>query len=174
MEDQIGGTAEATRLDEKSLAWRAFLQSHSALIALLERELESETGMQLSQYEVLLHLRNSPDEGMRMNDLARSVLLSKSGVTRLVDRLAAAGLVERTACESDRRVTYARITSAGRSALRAAAPVHMRGVTEHFSKYLDEQEAQVLATALLKIFRHAASELGGAPGLMHFPPTGAN
>ena len=174
MEDGPIGTDHSAQLDEKALAWRAFLQSHSALLTLLERELESEAGMPLSQYEVLLHLHNAPEEGMRMADLAHSVLLSKSGVTRLVDRLAAEGLVERAACESDRRVTYARLTDGGENALSAAGPIHMRGVTEHFSKHLDEEEAKVMAVALLRVFRHAADDLGGAPGLMHFPPTGSN
>lgn len=158
-------------LDEKALAWRAFLQSHSALLAVLEKELEAEAGMPLSQYEVLLYLHNSPDGGMRMNDLARSVLLSKSGVTRLVDRLEASGLVQRAESESDRRVTFARITPAGTQALRDAAPVHMRGVNEHFSRYLTDEEAQVLSGALLRIFRHAACDLGNAPDLKDFPAT---
>lgn len=161
----------AVHLDEKALAWRAFLQSHSALLAVLEKELEAEAGMPLSQYEVLLYLYNSPDGGMRMNDLARSVLLSKSGVTRLIDRLVASGLVERAEYESDRRVTFARITPSGTEALRAAAPVHMRGVSEHFSRYLTDEEAQVLSGALLKIFRHAACDLGNSPDLKDFPAT---
>jgi DNA-binding MarR family transcriptional regulator len=156
-------TDELPQLDEKELAWRALLQSHSALIALLGKELEAEAGLPLSQYEVLVYLSAAPEGRLRMNDLARSLLLSKSGVTRLVDRMGATGLVERAACEGDRRVTYAAITPAGELALRAAAPVHMRGIDEHFSRYLDEDEARVVASALLKIFRHAASDLSASP-----------
>jgi len=155
-------TDELPQLDEKELAWRALLQSHSALIALLGKELEAEAGLPLSQYEVLVYLNGAPEGRLRMNDLARSLLLSKSGVTRLIDRMGAAGLVERAACEEDRRVTYAAITSAGELALGTAAPVHIRGIEEHFSRYLDAEEARVMATTLLKVFRHAASDLDGS------------
>lgn len=142
-----------------ALAWRAFYQANSALTGLLERELEERSGLSLSQFEVLTYLGSSPDGRMRMQDLARSVLLSKSGVTRLVDRLAREGLVERAACESDRRVTYAAMTPKGADALALAEPVHRLAVEKHFAASLTEEEARVLAVALLKVFRHAASQL---------------
>jgi DNA-binding MarR family transcriptional regulator len=146
--------------DPRMLAWRAFLQAHSAVVARLEHELEVETELSLSQYEVLLHLRFAPEGRMRMQELAGSVLLSKSGVTRLVDRMAVAGLVERAACESDRRVTYAGITEEGRRALREADPVHLRGIEEHFARFLTPEEAGTMAALLLKIFRNAVDTSG--------------
>jgi DNA-binding MarR family transcriptional regulator len=157
--------AEITLRDDACmLAWRAFIQAHSALISVLERELEAERGLPLSQYEVLLRLDLAPEHRMRMQDLAGSILLSKSGVTRLVDRMADAGLVERAACESDRRVTYAAITDKGHGVLAGAAPTHLKGVEEHFSRFLSEEEAKVVSTALLKVFRHAAEELKADDG----------
>ena len=156
-------TSEVSLSDDTCmLAWRAFIQAHSALISILEHELETEKGLPLSQYEVLLRLNLSPERRMRMQDLAGSILLSKSGVTRLVDRMVDAGLVQRAACDSDRRVTYAAITEKGRGVLADAAPVHLKGIEEHFSKFLSQDEAKVVSTALLKVFRHAAGELNAA------------
>jgi DNA-binding MarR family transcriptional regulator len=152
--------------DSRMLAWRAFLQSHAALMAVLEKELEEQAGLPLSQYEVLLHLQMATDDGLRMQDLASSILLSKSGVTRLVDRMADAGLVERAACQSDRRVTYARLTTSGHRALEAAAPIHLRGIEDHFLRFLSPEEAEAVTTALLKVFRHSAAELGGSAGVL--------
>ncbi len=132
-------------------AWRALLETHSELLGLLERELEEKRGLPLNQYEVLAHLEREDGGRMRMQDLARSLLLSKSGVTRLIDRMVYAGLVERTACETDRRVTYAQITRAGSRALRDAAPVHLRGIEEHFARHLSSAEANALTRSLSKV-----------------------
>jgi DNA-binding MarR family transcriptional regulator len=132
-------------------AWRALLEAHAAITDLLERELEQERGLPLSKFEVLLKLAEAPEGRMRMLELAQSVLLSKSGLSRLVDRMEAAGLVRRERCPSDRRGAYAVLTDEGRRVLRRAAPVHLRGIQEHFAGKLDDHEVRVLADALGRV-----------------------
>lgn len=118
-------------------AWRGMLAAHSATIAVLDTELEREHDLALSSYEVLLHLADAEDCSMRMGELAERLFLSRSGLTRLVDRLVRAGLLERTTCETDRRGSYARLTDEGRRRFDAARTTHLRGVREHFLSKLD-------------------------------------
>ena len=132
-------------------AWRSLLEAHAAITDLLERELEQERGLPLSKFEVLLKLAEAPDGRMRMLELAQSVLLSKSGLSRLVDRMEEAELVRRERCPSDRRGAYAVLTDEGRRVLRRAAPVHLRGIQEHFVRHLKPEEVEVLATALARV-----------------------
>jgi DNA-binding MarR family transcriptional regulator len=141
--------------DVKMSAWRAFLTAHARVTAVLEDELERERGLPLSWYDVLLHLREADDQRLRMSELAGAVLLSKSGLTRLVDRMCAAGLVERSADSEDRRGRWVHLTSAGRTRLRDAAPVHLRGVAEHFTGHLTGETAAVLEATLTKIVEAA-------------------
>jgi DNA-binding MarR family transcriptional regulator len=132
-------------------AWRGLLEAHASLVTVLSRELEAETGLPLTHYEVLHRLCGSPDGQMKMQDLADSILLSKSGVTRVVDRMIDSGLVERRACLTDRRIIWAGVTSAGRRAFLAAESVHLRGVEEHFSSRISDQQARSLAASLSRI-----------------------
>lgn len=132
-------------------AWRGLLEAHAAITDLLERELEQERGLPLSKFEVLLKLAEAPDGRMRMLELAQSVLLSKSGLSRLVDRMEEAELVRRERCPSDRRGAYAVLTDEGRRVLRRAAPVHLRGIQEHFASQIADDEARVLADALGRV-----------------------
>ena len=142
----------AEKPDERRLAaWRNLLASHAALVDRLGEELQEEKGLALPWYEVLLFLAQAPDGRMRMGELAGSLLLTPSGVTRLVDRMEAEGLVQRQQCPSDRRGWHAVITSAGRSQLRSAAPVHLRGVARHFGRHLSDEEADVLADVLGRV-----------------------
>ncbi|MBA4179966.1 MAG: MarR family transcriptional regulator [Anaerolinea sp.] len=134
-------------------AWRAFLEAHSRLTTRLGDELEAETGLPLSWYDVLVHLAEATGNRLRMTDLAGAVLLSKSGLTRLVDRLCAAGLVARCPDPDDRRGTFVELTEAGRNRLRAASPVHLRGIEEHFGRHFTGPEATALATLLGRIQR---------------------
>src|SRR5688500_4510316 len=113
-------------------AWRGFLRAHASLLRRLDAELEAAHGMPLTHYEVLLYLHNAPEKRMRMSDLAGSVLLSQSGVTRLVDRLERVGLVEREPCAADRRVLYAHLTDEGSARLAEARPTHLAGVRAGF------------------------------------------
>lgn len=137
--------------------WRLFLTAHAEVIAALEDDLRTELELPLTWYEVLFRLAAAPDGRMRMTDLAESLLLSKSGVTRLVDRMEGAGLVERGVCASDRRGSFAVITNKGRSLRRKATPVHLRGVEERFLTHLTDRERNVLAGALRKVLVAASS-----------------
>jgi DNA-binding MarR family transcriptional regulator len=118
------------------LAWRTFLTAHATIIRALEAELEADQDLALSDFDVLAQLQVAGGT-LRMRDLADRVLLSRSGLTRRIDRLEGAGYVQRTACETDRRGSYARLTDAGRDRLTNALPVHLRGIEDHFIAPLD-------------------------------------
>jgi DNA-binding MarR family transcriptional regulator len=149
--------------DEARLeAWRLLLMAHARLVDVLGDELEAAHGLPLTWYDVLVNLRAAPEHALRMNDLADAVLLSRSGLTRLVDRMTAAGLVERRTCASDRRGQLAALTPAGRAALRAAAPTHMRGVAEHFAAHVSEAEAAAMSAALTRVVDAASRRPGRA------------
>ncbi len=140
-------TIDAQRLR----AWRAFLEAHATVTERLERELREERDLPLAWYDVLVQLVEADGHELRMQELADAVLLSKSGLTRLIDRMEQAGLVARRPCELDRRGTYARLTDEGIATLRSSAPTHLRGVAEHFASHLDDEEARILVTALERI-----------------------
>jgi len=136
-------------LDEREMAaWHALIRSHARVVRRLEAELESEQGLTLQGYEVLAHLSEVPDRRLRMSDLAALIVLSPSGLTRLVDKLAAEGLVERVRCPSDARVVYAMLTDKGFARLRTAYPVHLRGVRQHLIDRLNPRQLAAIADAL--------------------------
>lgn len=149
------GTAQADTaqgLDPTALrAWRAFLEAHARMMDVLTRELRDEDGLPLAWYDVLVHLSEAPERRLRMQELASAILLSKSGLTRLIDRMEDEGLVVRAVCPEDRRGTFAMLTDQGLARLEAAYPVHLAGVTEHFAAHLDPQEATLLACVLGRI-----------------------
>lgn len=148
----------ARSLDDARLgAWRAFLQAHAAVTEVLERELADLRSLPLTWYDVLLQLSEAPAGRLRMQELARSVLLSKSGLTRVVDRMAKEGLVRREAAADDARGAFACLTPTGRSALRRAAPIHLRGIEANFGRHLTDAEAATLAGALNRVARAAAA-----------------
>jgi len=132
-------------------AWLNLIQAHEAVSAGLEGELERATGLSLAEHEVLVRLADDPEGRLRMLDLTGLVLLSKSGMTRLIDRMADAGLVERQACATDRRVVYAAITPKGRHVLGETPPVFLSGVQNHFSKHLSEADVKALRRILRKL-----------------------
>ena len=132
-------------------AWRAFLRAHAVLTDALDRELQAERDLPLAWYDVLLNLAEADGDRLRMRDLAERVLLSRSGLTRLVDRMATAGLVYRSPDPDDRRGTLACLTDEGLRMLRRAAPVHLRGVQEHFASHISEDEARVLRQAFERV-----------------------
>jgi len=132
-------------------AWRSFLRSHARVTRLLDAELTAECDLPLGSYEVLVHLNEAPGRTLRMTDLADRVLLSRSGLTRLVDRLEGDGLIRRESCPSDARGTNAVLTDLGLARLKAAAPVHLRGVREHVIDVLSPEEIATLADALGRI-----------------------
>lgn len=136
-------------LDARRLAvWREFLRMHAIVAATLSRELEDARGLPLAQYDVLVQLAEAPDGRLRMQQLAARVLFSRSGLTRLVDRMADEGLVRRERCADDRRGTFAVLTPAGRRSVRDAAGVHLRGIHEHFARHLTDADVRALQTAL--------------------------
>ena len=140
--------SDVKQLNARELAaWRGFLRVHASLLRDLDRELEEAHGLPLTHYEVLLHLANAPDERLRMSDLASSVLLSQSGVTRLVDRLERVGHVIRKPCPDDRRVLYAQLTEEGRCRLAEARPTHLAGVRARFLSHFDDGELDDLTAA---------------------------
>ena len=144
-------TRPVTAADPRLDAWRAFLRAHARLTRELERELQAEQSMALADYDVLVQLALAEDQRLRMSDLADRVLLSRSGITRLVDRLEATGLVQRVTCESDRRGQWAQLTEAGRQRLRTASPTHLRGVAEHFLDRIPAAELDQLRTILERV-----------------------
>ena len=144
-------------------AWPVFLRSCVILMDRLDRQLQSTVGLQLSWYEVLFQLNSAPGGRMPMRQLADSVMLSKSGVTRLVDRMAEAGLIERLACSDDGRVCYAVLTTPGRTLLQRAQPVAFQGVEDHFARHITEQEAQVIAGALMRVLAAAGHSQPAPP-----------
>lgn len=134
----------ATIDDEKLAAWRLLLETHARLTQRLAADLEAATGLPLSWYDVLFQLYEAPGQQLRMLELADAVLLSKSGLTRLVDRMVAQSLVERVPCEDDARGFFVHLTPPGQQRFRRAAPVHLAGIEQHFASYLGHEEAQEL------------------------------
>ena len=128
-------------------AWRAFLGAHARLIALLDTELRAAHDLPLTHYDVLVQLSEAGGR-LRMSELADAVLLSRSNCTRLIDRLALAGLVEREPDSTDARSRWAVLTESGRRRLRDAAPMHLAGIEEHFARFVDDGAAHVVADVL--------------------------
>ena len=126
------------------VAWRSFLTAHAALINQIERELLEAGVVPLNWYDVLFALYDAPGQRLRMNELASAIVLSRSGLTRLVDRLEAEGLLVRERSASDRRGAFAALTEKGVEAMRLAWPVYAKGIEEHFACYLSDEEVRIL------------------------------
>jgi len=155
-------TAETRWLDDDEMvAWRALVSSTTGLLAVLDNELQAEHGLSLGDYEVLVRLSEAPGRAIRMSELAASLHLSPSGITRRLDGLVKAGLVERRPCPTDRRGTNAILTAAGVRTLKSAAPTHVRGVREHFVDRLNARQLAQLAAALSRIDVDESAALGG-------------
>ena len=144
-------TQQISRHDPRLAAWSAFLHAHARVVRELERELQAEQGMALTDYDVLVQLASADERRLRMSELADRLLLSRSGVTRLVDRLEAAGMVERVTCDTDRRGQWASLTDAGHARLRTASPTHLRGVAAHFLDRLSTDELAELERTLARL-----------------------
>jgi DNA-binding MarR family transcriptional regulator len=132
-------------------AWRQFLRAHSYATRRLEADLEQHHMLPLASYDVLVQLAEADGSALRMSELADAVLLSRSGLTRLVDRLARDGYVERRSCPSDARGTFAVLTELGRQRLREASGTHLRGVAAHVTSRFTEDELDTLAELLSRI-----------------------
>ena len=148
---------QATLLSRDELAaWRGLLRVHARMSKALDAELMREHRLPLSSYEVLLYLADSPDGRLRMSELADSVLLSRSGLTRLVDRLERDGLLRRQRCEEDQRGWFAEITDDGRELFERARVTHLDGVRERFLSNLTRDEQRTLASLWEKVSPGAA------------------
>lgn len=145
------GVAQTRPSPSELAVWRHFLRAHALVVRALEAELLAEQDLPLAWYDVLVQLAEAPDRRLRMTELADRVLLSRSGLTRLVDRLVKAGLVRRSPVADDARGTYTVLTADGLQRLRTATPVHLRGIAEHMTNRLDIDELGALGAALRKV-----------------------
>jgi DNA-binding MarR family transcriptional regulator len=139
---------------ERLRAWRLFFESALALLDILDAELERDAGISQRWYDVLVHLEESPD-GISMNLLADRILYSKSGFTRVVDRMEEAGLIRRVRPEEDRRTILVVLTAKGSATLESARAHHRDGIERHFAKHLSQADVKALTRALEKISTHA-------------------
>jgi DNA-binding MarR family transcriptional regulator len=152
-----GLRADDPRLD----AWRAFLTAHARLSRRLDEELRAEHDLSLAEYDALLQLAQASDRRLRMSRLAGLVLLSKSGVTRLIDRLEADGFVERNQCLHDARGAEAVLTARGLAKLRDASHTHLEGIDRYFLAPLDAADLGAIGRTMTAVARLAG---GGADG----------
>jgi DNA-binding MarR family transcriptional regulator len=139
-------------------AWRGLLEAHATLIAQLDAELSRDQGLPLTSYEVLISLADADSERLRMGELAERLLLSRSGITRLIDRLERQGLVERQRCDDDGRGLFAAITAEGKRRLATARPAHLDGVRRHFLSRLRPTDLDALAGAWRRVLVPAAND----------------
>ncbi len=157
---QEGRTLAAT--DPRLDVWRAFLKAHARLFRRLDEELRDEHGLSLPEYDALLQMGQSPGRRLRMSQLAERVLLSKSGVTRLVDRLVLDGFVERSPCSHDARGAEAVLTAVGLERLREAASTHLRGIERYFLAAVDAADMPTLARTMESVARMSGGDPGGS------------
>lgn len=140
------------RLDSEHLtAWRLFITAHARLIEVIDRELAAAGCISLAWYDVLVELLEAPEHRLRMSELATRVVLSRSTVTRLVDRLEHEGLLTRQRSASDRRGAYAVLTEVGRDAMRKAWPVYAQGIATHFAHALSGSDVEVITQSMTRM-----------------------
>src|SRR3954454_3170928 len=132
---------------ERLRAWRLYFESALALIDVLDAELEGDAGIPMRWYDALVQLEETPD-GLRMNELAERILYSKSGFTRVVDRMEEAGLVQRVRPENDRRSILVVLTDEGRTTMEQARRRHRQAIDQHFSRHLSDTDVKALTRAL--------------------------
>ena len=133
------------------LAWTRLLRAYASTTRLLSASLQAEHGLTINDYEALYVLSRAEGRRMRRVDLARRLLLTPSGVTRLLEGLERSGLVERAACAADLRVTYAQLTDAGAERLEAASCAHVGSIRTLFEEHFSPEEIEALASALGKL-----------------------
>ena len=134
--------------DPRIGVWRDFLIAHARLQRLLDDDLRAEHDLSLAEYDALLQLAEAPGRRLRMHQLADRVLLSRSGVTRLIDRLVADGFVERDSCQTDARGAEAVLTPAGLDRLRSSAGTHLRGIAAHFLDAIEPADLAAVGRAM--------------------------
>jgi DNA-binding MarR family transcriptional regulator len=157
----VVGTVSVADLEGAALdAWRSFLKSHATILRALDAELATEHGLTARDYEVLLYLAQAPGRRLAMSALAEQTMLTRSGITRLVDGLVAAGLIERVAFPHDARVSYASLTGAGYDKLLKAGCTHVAGIRRLFLSGYSPEEVQQLAALLARLPGATATEGG--------------
>ncbi|HWE09672.1 MAG TPA: MarR family transcriptional regulator [Solirubrobacteraceae bacterium] len=145
-------TIAETRLEGAALdAWRSYLQSHASIVRVLDAELAAAHGMTTRDYQVLLYLSQAEGRHLPMSALAESTMLTRSGITRLVDGLVEAGWIERVACPNDARVSYAQLTDAGYERLREAGCTHVASIRRLFLESFSPDEIEQLAALLSRL-----------------------
>jgi DNA-binding MarR family transcriptional regulator len=148
--------------DPRLAPWRAFVRAQAQVSRRLDEDLRSEHGMSLQEYVALLFLAEAPDRRLRMGRLADSLSLSKSGATRLIDRLVDDGLVDRVTCSSDLRGAEAALTESGLNRLRTAAPTHLRGIADYFLSAIDGDDLETVERTMLSVADRACGSRGRA------------
>jgi len=148
------GQSLSSPSSDRLRAWRLYFESALALADVLNGELERDAGIPLRWYDALVQLEETPD-GLRMNELAERILYSKSGFTRVVDRLEEAGLVQRVRPENDRRSILVVLTDEGRATMERARRHHRHAIEQHFSRHLSDTDIKTLTHALEKLSAHA-------------------
>lgn len=143
-------------------AWHAFLTAHAVVVRVLERELMESQQLPLAEYDVLVQLSEAEAGRLRMAQLADMVLLSRSGLTRLVERLESDGLVRREVCPSDARGAYAVLTGQGRERLQEATARHRQSIQAHFAGALDCAQVNALRDALGQIVAANVDDRGSS------------
>jgi DNA-binding MarR family transcriptional regulator len=151
------------RTSPETQTWVALLRAHATSIRRFNAELVSEHGLTLNDYEVLLRLSRAEDRRLRRVDLAEQVLLTPSGITRLLDGLERAGFVERASCEADARVTYAQLTDEGDAKLREASGTHVAGIRSFFRDRFSEDEVRALGGLLERLPLDPAEDVECTP-----------
>jgi DNA-binding MarR family transcriptional regulator len=139
------------RIDPRLLPWIVFLRAHAAVSRALEAELEAEQSMSLADYDALIQLAHADGRRLRMSELADRMILTRSGISRLVDRLEAGRYVERVACSTDARGAFAVLTDLGYERLQTASPTHLRGVDEHFLRAIPATDREAFVRVLSDI-----------------------
>ncbi|MDX6639524.1 MAG: hypothetical protein QOF12_535 [Solirubrobacteraceae bacterium] len=148
----VAPPTEHDRLSPTELrAWRGLVRAHRCLVKRLDAQLEAQHNLPLTSYEVLLRLSEADAGKLRMHDIATAVSLSRSGLTRLIDRLERDGFVDRCSCENDARGAYAVITSAGRAKAAQARAAHLAGIRELFVAHYTEAELELLGPLLERL-----------------------
>ena len=151
MPTEIAPSPAVRAADPRMAAWRAFLQAHARLTRRLDEELREAHGLSLGEYDALVQLAAAPSRRLRMSVLADRVLLSRSGITRLVDRLVADGMVERSTCVTDARGAEAALTRAGLDRLRGASATHLDGVRRYFLEAVDAADQHAIERGLGRV-----------------------
>lgn len=149
--------------DDELATWRAFLRAHSVVTRGLDQRLADAGALTLSELDVLIQLDAAEQRRLRLSDLAARVLITKSGITRLVDRLSEDGLVERRPCAEDGRVQYAQLTEAGRRALRRSIGTHLRDVAAAFADHIGDAERPLFRAILERIAGRDGTREARAP-----------